>query len=191
MTDKRTGLEIRVTKERLQSVDGTFKWISSGRQYADGLTKEATRQLLADRSSYGKTKFTCDPLYTAAKKKKKKKKLSQRNQSRDEFTSPNLNSNATSTFNPTSINNNGEKRKKPMFDEKIDEETCDADLAMNYQEPEQCSYFADGDDKFEYVNLVKPQDVPVNDLNSVEYEISKNVIRSRFRMSSSLCMPRS
>ena len=108
-----------------------------------------TRQLLADRISYGKTKFTWDPLYTAAKKKKKKK-LSERNQSRDEFTSPNLNSNSTSTFKPTSINNNGEKRKKPMFDEKIDEETCDADPAMNYQETEQCSYFADGGDKIEY-----------------------------------------
>ena len=64
VTDKRTGLEIRVTKERLQSLGGSFKWISSERQYADGLTKEATRQLLADRIRHGKTKFTWDPLYT-------------------------------------------------------------------------------------------------------------------------------
>lgn len=52
MTDKRVGLEIQVTKERMQKLGGTMKWISSERQFADILTKEQTRQLLADRLRY-------------------------------------------------------------------------------------------------------------------------------------------
>ena len=48
LTDKRTGLEIRVFGEGLEALGGRLKWISSERQYADSLTKEATRQLLAD-----------------------------------------------------------------------------------------------------------------------------------------------
>ena len=71
LTDKRTGLEVRVLKERLEALDGSFKWISSERQFADGLTKDTpgVRQLLADRLRYAKIKFTWDPMYLAAKKK--------------------------------------------------------------------------------------------------------------------------
>ena len=71
MTDKRTSLEIRVVKEQLQAIDGCLKWVSSERQFADGLTKESARQLLADRLRYGRIKFVWDPEYTAAKKKTK------------------------------------------------------------------------------------------------------------------------
>ena len=42
LTDKRTGLEIRVFGEGLEALGGRLKWISSERQYADSLTKEAT-----------------------------------------------------------------------------------------------------------------------------------------------------
>lgn len=82
ITDKRVGLEIQVTKERMQKLGGTMKWISSERQFADSLTKEQTRQLLADRLHYHKVKFTWDPEYQAAKKKN----VQDRNRSRDEFT---------------------------------------------------------------------------------------------------------
>ena len=82
ITDKRVGLEIQVTKERMQKLGGTMKWISSERQFADSLTKEQTRQLLADRLRYHKVKFTWDPEYQAAKKKN----VQDRNRSRDEFT---------------------------------------------------------------------------------------------------------
>ena len=34
--DKRTGLEIRVAKEQVSSLNGSLKWVSSERQYADG-----------------------------------------------------------------------------------------------------------------------------------------------------------
>ena len=68
VTDKRTSLEIRVVKEQLGNIDGSLRWVSSERQFADGLTKCA-RQLLADRLRYGRIKFVWDPNYTAAKKK--------------------------------------------------------------------------------------------------------------------------
>ena len=84
LTDKRTGLEIKVLREGLESLGGRLKWISSERQYADSLTKEGTRQLLADRLRYGKIKLSWDPDYIAAKRKK----LSDRNASRDEFSQP-------------------------------------------------------------------------------------------------------
>ena len=81
ITDKRVGLEIQVTKERMQKLGGTMKWISSERQFADSLTKEQTRQLLADRLRYHRLKLTWDPEYQAAKKKS----VEDRNRSRDEF----------------------------------------------------------------------------------------------------------
>ena len=84
VTDKRVGLEIQVTKERMQKLGGTMKWISSERQFADSLTKEQTRQLLADRLRYHRLKLTWDPEYRASKKKT----LEDRNRSRDEFAAP-------------------------------------------------------------------------------------------------------
>ena len=84
LTDKRTGLEIRVMKERLQGFGGRLRWMSSERQFADGLTKAGTRQLLADRLRYGKVKYTWDPEYVASKKKG----YEERQQSRQEFAQP-------------------------------------------------------------------------------------------------------
>ena len=79
--DKRTGLEIKVAKEQLMSLSGTLRWISSERQFADGLTKASARALLAERLRYGKIKFVWDPSYTAAKKKDRRA----RDKSRNEF----------------------------------------------------------------------------------------------------------
>ena len=59
--DKRVSLEIRVMKERLQEIDGVLKWMSSNRQIADGLTKEAARVLFATRLRHQKLKLTWDP----------------------------------------------------------------------------------------------------------------------------------
>eukprot|EP00435_Cladocopium_sp_Y103_P032294 s3673_g8.t1 len=67
--DRRSGLEIRVVKEQLQSFGGKLRWVSSERQLADGLTKMPTRQSLADRLRHGRVKFLYDPEYVAAKKK--------------------------------------------------------------------------------------------------------------------------
>lgn len=81
IVDKRIGLEVQVMKERLQDLGGTMKWISSERQFADSLTKDATKQLLANRLRYHRIKFTWDPEYQASKKKN----ITDRNASRDEF----------------------------------------------------------------------------------------------------------
>ena len=69
--DKRVSLEIRVMKERVQELSGNLRWMSSERQYADGLTKESARLLMAQRLRHGKLKMVWDPNYVAAKKKTK------------------------------------------------------------------------------------------------------------------------
>ena len=80
VTDRRISLEIRVVKEQMMSLGGTLRWVSSERQLADGLTKDSTRQLLADRLRHAKVKFLYDPDYVAAKRKP----LSERLQSQGE-----------------------------------------------------------------------------------------------------------
>ena len=52
--DRRTSREIRVMKEQIMSLHGELRWISSERQFADGLTKSQTRSLLADRLQHGR-----------------------------------------------------------------------------------------------------------------------------------------
>ena len=76
VVDKRVSLEIRVMKERLQELGGLLKWMSSDRQIADGLTKEAARGLFVTRLRHHRIKLTWDPSYTAMKKKTKNEKLS-------------------------------------------------------------------------------------------------------------------
>ena len=48
---------------------GELRWVSSERQWADGLTKLSARQLLAGRLRHGRVGFYWDPSYVAAKKK--------------------------------------------------------------------------------------------------------------------------
>ena len=149
VTDKRTGLEIRVTKERLGDLDGTFKWISSERQYADGLTKEGTRQLLADRLRHGKIKFTWDPLYIAAKKKK----LSDRVRSRDEFAQPSTHNSTSTSTSPTPSTKTGRAKKLKKIEE---EETMENyENEENPTEDAQHSGFCAGlGYKIKYVNVL-------------------------------------
>ena len=49
VTDRRIALEVRVSKELVMELKGELKWVSSERQWADGLTKLSARQLLARR----------------------------------------------------------------------------------------------------------------------------------------------
>ena len=67
--DKRTGIELMVIKERLTALGAVTRWQSSERQFADGLTKFAARQLLADRLRCGAMLLVWDADFTAAKKK--------------------------------------------------------------------------------------------------------------------------
>ena len=79
--DKRTSLEIRIGKEQLQALGGVLKWMSSEKQFADGLTKSSTRTLLADRLRHHRQKLVWDPYYTSAKRKD----AAEREASRTEF----------------------------------------------------------------------------------------------------------
>ena len=90
-TDKRTNLELRVVREQVEGINGVLKWIPSERQFGDGLTKIAARQLLCDRVRHGAIKFTFDPGYTASKKKT----AAQREKSRNEFATTSANSIST------------------------------------------------------------------------------------------------
>ena len=60
--DKRTSLEIRIGKEQLQALGGVLKWMSSEKQFADGLTKSSTRTLLARQTSTSSTEAGVGPL---------------------------------------------------------------------------------------------------------------------------------
>ena len=69
LTDRRVALEILVVKQLMTDLSGELRWVSSERQWADGLTKTQARQLLADRLRHGRIGFYWDPNFTAAKKK--------------------------------------------------------------------------------------------------------------------------
>ena len=56
--DKCTNLELRVVHGEVEGMNGVLKWISSERQFGDGLTKIAARQLLCDPLRHGAIKFT-------------------------------------------------------------------------------------------------------------------------------------
>jgi hypothetical protein len=67
--DKRTGIEVMVLKEKMKASGTIWKWVSSERQYADGLTKMSARQLWADRLRATTITLKHDPNFVAAKKK--------------------------------------------------------------------------------------------------------------------------
>ena len=88
VVDERVSLEIKAMKDRLTAMGGTLRWMSSERQLADGLTKEAARLLLAQRLRHGRLKLVWDPTYKAAKKKTKEELAQSRLESVHEPTAP-------------------------------------------------------------------------------------------------------
>ena len=88
---------------QVEGIGGVLRWISSERQFGDGFTKIAARQLLADRIRHSAIKFTFDPGYTASKKKT----AVQRAKSRNEFTT-------TTSHNQTSPYNNAADDDVPV-----------------------------------------------------------------------------
>ena len=79
--EKRTAVEVLVTKGRLSDSSTMIRWVSSERQLADGLTKESATQLLADRLRTHRNRLTDDSSYQAARRKD----ASQRHASAVEF----------------------------------------------------------------------------------------------------------
>ena len=67
--DKRTKIEAMIIKEKMKECATEVKWVSSEVQYSDGLTKQAARQLLADRLRTHVLKLKSDMEFQAAKKK--------------------------------------------------------------------------------------------------------------------------
>ena len=68
-SDKRTAVETLVAQDKLRVCKAQIKWVSSEKQYADGMTKSDAAQLLADRLRSHQMKLTSDTNFQAAKKK--------------------------------------------------------------------------------------------------------------------------
>eukprot|EP00435_Cladocopium_sp_Y103_P030266 s1779_g7.t1 len=68
-SDKRTTIEVLVTKDKLECANGKTSCVSSELQFADGLTKESAGQLLADRLRSHVTRLKTDETFQASKKK--------------------------------------------------------------------------------------------------------------------------
>ena len=73
-TDKRVAIEALVIKDLLKDLACQWKWISSERQLADGLTKIGARQSFVERYKGGHVQLVSDETYTAAKKKTKEQR---------------------------------------------------------------------------------------------------------------------
>lgn len=67
--DKRVAIEGLVIKDLLRQLHAQLRWVSSERQIADGMTKLATRQHMADAMKSGYLQLVQDDDYTAAKRK--------------------------------------------------------------------------------------------------------------------------
>lgn len=73
--DKRTKIEVMIVKEKMEELKTKLKWISSETQLADGVTKLAARQLLADRLRTHLFSLQSDKSFQAAKKKTQAERL--------------------------------------------------------------------------------------------------------------------
>ena len=82
--EKRTLIDIKLTKETCLASNLKLLWVSSERQLADGLTKASARQALADRLRSGRFVIKHDPSFASAKKKP----AAERAKSRDELAQP-------------------------------------------------------------------------------------------------------
>ncbi|CAL1132261.1 unnamed protein product, partial [Cladocopium goreaui] len=67
--DRRSKIEVMVVKQKMDEMKTKLKWISSETQLADGVTKIAARQLLADRLRSHVFSLHSDQSFQAAKKK--------------------------------------------------------------------------------------------------------------------------
>ena len=68
-SDKRTAVETLVAQDKLRVCKAQIKWVSSEKQYADGMTKSDAAQLLADRLRSHQMRLKSDTNFQAAKKK--------------------------------------------------------------------------------------------------------------------------
>ena len=102
-SDKRTHLEILTTKDKLRESISHVRWVSSERQYADGLTKTSAAQLLADRLRTHQFKLMDDDSYQAARKKP----LAERRASANQFARSRSRTNAEDSMATSSTTSAG------------------------------------------------------------------------------------
>ena len=145
VTDRRTALEIRVIKELLQDLGGELRWVSSERQWADGLTKTSSRQLLANRLRHGKIGFYWDPQYVAAKRKP----AQERQANMDQHAAP------------------PPQRLRVINEDVMDEELGDETETQDAESPANAAvasgvYMVYTDEVIEYINTVLPQSEGIN-----------------------------
>ena len=69
--DKSAAIDIMRSKEEIQRLKATLRWVSSERMLADGLTKQHSRQSFVEMLKSGMLKLTEDSNFVAAKKKDK------------------------------------------------------------------------------------------------------------------------
>ena len=151
VVDRRTALEIRVVKELITDLSGELRWVSSERQWADGLTKLSARQLLASRLRHGKIGFFWDPSFVAAKKKT----ATERQANMDAYAEP-----PPKRANRTHYDENPD-------DEKVD----DTQMTGEMMEPVECfvstSYVAYTDEMIEYKDAIQSKTGDI-----VEYDLA-------------------
>ena len=68
-TDKRVAIEGLLIKDMLKDLRCNWRWVSSERQLADGMTKVGARQAFVERFKGGYIQLVADESYQAAKKK--------------------------------------------------------------------------------------------------------------------------
>eukprot|EP00435_Cladocopium_sp_Y103_P032092 s331_g8.t1 len=70
-TDKRVAIEGLLIKDMLKDLKCQWRWVSSERQLADGMTKVGARQAFVERFKGGYIQLVADETYQAAKRKSK------------------------------------------------------------------------------------------------------------------------
>ena len=170
VVDKRVSLEVRVMKERLLALGGNLRWMSSERQLADGLMKEAARNLLAQHLRYGKLKLIWDPTYKAAKKKTK-----------DELKA----SIQESTLSPAAEADELHRAPRLKYDLEQNEELTEVDPVKEYVHmaitEDTVSYFMEA---YEYNILSEEHEALVNDTAAAPSHVGSRmqyVIKCRLR----------
>ena len=78
VTEKRTSIEIVIIQQRLQAMASRMRWVNSGQQLADGLTKRQARENFAYLLQRGVHRLVYDDKFVADKKVKKEDKENQR-----------------------------------------------------------------------------------------------------------------
>ena len=76
--DKRVAIEVLVIRDMMKQLRADLRWVSSERQFADGLTKVGSRQLMVDTLKGGYVQLVQDDSFQAPKKKSAEQRMQSR-----------------------------------------------------------------------------------------------------------------